>query len=199
VFSRANWHEPSAPAHHRRGGGADPPGRVGRRHPDHRRDAAEPAAAADRVRRDPPAEAAGIKPERAQVLPGGIAVLGAVFETLGITELTPARGGLRLGLLYDLLGRRERHDLRDATVARLQKRSTSIARRRSRSAASPASCTTRSIRRPARKRSSGWPGRRRCTRSASRSRTTTITSTVPTWSARRPGRFSTSDRSASPP
>jgi len=64
----------------------------------------------------------GVKPERAQVLPGGIAVLGAVFETLGITELTPARGGLRLGLLYDLLGRREHRDLRDATVARLQKR-----------------------------------------------------------------------------
>jgi len=36
--------------------------------------------------------------------------------------MIPARGGLRLGLLYDLLGRRERHDLRDATVARLQKR-----------------------------------------------------------------------------
>ena len=64
----------------------------------------------------------GIKPERAQVLPGGIAVLGAVFETLGITALVPARGGLRLGLLYDLLGRRERRDLRDATVTRLQKR-----------------------------------------------------------------------------
>ena len=64
----------------------------------------------------------GIRPERAQVLPGGIAVLGAVFDTLGITEMVPARGGLRLGLLYDLLGRRERRDLRDATVTRLQKR-----------------------------------------------------------------------------
>jgi exopolyphosphatase / guanosine-5'-triphosphate,3'-diphosphate pyrophosphatase len=64
----------------------------------------------------------GIKPERAQVLAGGIAVLSAVFDTLGITELVPARGGLRLGLLYDLLGRRERRDLRDATVARLQRR-----------------------------------------------------------------------------
>lgn len=64
----------------------------------------------------------GVKPERAQVLAGGIAVLSAVFDTLGITELVPARGGLRLGLLYDLLGRRERRDLRDATVARLQRR-----------------------------------------------------------------------------
>ncbi len=64
----------------------------------------------------------GVKPERAQVLAGGVAVLAAVFETLGITELKLARGGLRLGLLYDLLGRRERRDLRDATVARLQRR-----------------------------------------------------------------------------
>ncbi len=64
----------------------------------------------------------GVKPERAQVFAGGIAVLGALFEELGISELIPARGGLRLGLLYDLLGRRERRDLRDATVARLQKR-----------------------------------------------------------------------------
>jgi exopolyphosphatase/guanosine-5'-triphosphate,3'-diphosphate pyrophosphatase len=64
----------------------------------------------------------GLKPERAQVLAGGVAVLAAVFETLGVTEMVPARGGLRLGLLYDLLGRRERHDLRDATVLRLQKR-----------------------------------------------------------------------------
>jgi exopolyphosphatase/guanosine-5'-triphosphate,3'-diphosphate pyrophosphatase len=64
----------------------------------------------------------GIKAERAQVLAGGVAVLCAVFDTLGITELVPARGGLRLGLLYDLLGRRERRDLRDASVGRLQKR-----------------------------------------------------------------------------
>ncbi len=64
----------------------------------------------------------GVKPERAQVLAGGLAVLAAVFDTLGITEMVPARGGLRLGLLYDLLGRRERHDLRDATVLRLQRR-----------------------------------------------------------------------------
>lgn len=64
----------------------------------------------------------GLKPERAQVLAGGVAVLIAVFETLGITEMVPARGGLRVGVLYDLLGRRERRDLRDATVARLQKR-----------------------------------------------------------------------------
>lgn len=64
----------------------------------------------------------GLKPERCQVLAGGVAVLAALFDELGISELVPARGGLRLGLLYDLLGRREHRDLRDATVTRLQKR-----------------------------------------------------------------------------
>jgi exopolyphosphatase/guanosine-5'-triphosphate,3'-diphosphate pyrophosphatase len=64
----------------------------------------------------------GIKSERAEVLVGGIAVLSAVFETLGIEQMRPARGALRAGLLYDLLGRRERHDVRDATVLRWQQR-----------------------------------------------------------------------------
>jgi exopolyphosphatase/guanosine-5'-triphosphate,3'-diphosphate pyrophosphatase len=63
-----------------------------------------------------------IKAERADVLVGGIAVLCAVFETFGIEEMRPAKGALRAGLLYDLLGRRERHDVRDATVLRWQRR-----------------------------------------------------------------------------
>ncbi len=62
---------------------------------------------------------AGLKPDRQEVLAGGVAVLSAVFETLGIDEMRPARGALRVGVLYDLLGRREQHDLRDATVERM--------------------------------------------------------------------------------
>jgi exopolyphosphatase/guanosine-5'-triphosphate,3'-diphosphate pyrophosphatase len=65
---------------------------------------------------------AGMKPERQQVIAGGTAVLCAVFETLGIDTLRPAAGGLRVGVLYDLLGRRERRDVREATVDRLQAR-----------------------------------------------------------------------------
>jgi exopolyphosphatase/guanosine-5'-triphosphate,3'-diphosphate pyrophosphatase len=49
-------------------------------------------------------------------------VLRAIFETLGVTEMRPAKGALRLGMLYDLLGRRESRDLRDASVDRLQGR-----------------------------------------------------------------------------
>lgn len=65
---------------------------------------------------------AGMKPDRQEVLVGGFAVLAAVFETLGIEEMRPARGALRVGVLHDLLGRRERKDLRDASVARMQAR-----------------------------------------------------------------------------
>jgi len=64
----------------------------------------------------------GMKPERQDVIAGGVAVLTAVFETLGITEMRLGRGGLRVGVIYDLLGRRERRDVRDVTVARLQAR-----------------------------------------------------------------------------
>jgi exopolyphosphatase / guanosine-5'-triphosphate,3'-diphosphate pyrophosphatase len=65
---------------------------------------------------------AGLKPDRQEVLAGGAAVLCAVFDTLGLTEMRPARGALRVGVLYDLLGRRESRDLRDATAERLQAR-----------------------------------------------------------------------------
>ncbi|MEP6607413.1 MAG: Ppx/GppA phosphatase family protein [Burkholderiaceae bacterium] len=65
---------------------------------------------------------AGMKPDRQEVLVGGVAVLSAVFETLGIDEMRPARGALRVGVLHDLLGRRERKDLRDSSVTRMQGR-----------------------------------------------------------------------------
>lgn len=65
---------------------------------------------------------AALKPERQEVIAGGAAVLSAVFEVLGLTEMHTARGALRVGVLYDLLGRRESRDLRDATVERLQNR-----------------------------------------------------------------------------
>jgi exopolyphosphatase / guanosine-5'-triphosphate,3'-diphosphate pyrophosphatase len=65
---------------------------------------------------------AGLKADRQDLIAGGTAVLIAIFETFGITEMRAARGALRVGLLYDLLGRRESRDLRDASVDRLQTR-----------------------------------------------------------------------------
>lgn len=64
----------------------------------------------------------GLKADRQEVIAGGVAVLSAVFETLGLTAMSTARGALRVGLLYDLLGRREKRDLRDASVERMQGR-----------------------------------------------------------------------------
>lgn len=63
-----------------------------------------------------------LKPDRALVLPGGLAILGAVLSELGIAELTVAGGAMREGLLYDLLGRVHHKDMRDVTVAQFMQR-----------------------------------------------------------------------------
>ncbi len=67
-------------------------------------------------------ELRGVKGDRLPVLPGGIAIMSAVFEELDIERMTYADGALRLGVLYDLLGRFHHHDMRDATVKHFRKR-----------------------------------------------------------------------------
>ena len=57
-----------------------------------------------------------LKPDRAPVLPGGVAILTAIFETLGIADMRVSNQALREGLLYDLVGRLQHQDARDATV-----------------------------------------------------------------------------------
>ncbi|MBS1159957.1 MAG: Ppx/GppA phosphatase [Proteobacteria bacterium] len=64
----------------------------------------------------------GVKNDRLPVLPGGIAIMSAIFEELGIERMTYADGALRLGVLYDLLGRFHHHDMRDSTVAQFRRR-----------------------------------------------------------------------------
>lgn len=64
----------------------------------------------------------GLQPDRAPVLPGGVAILSALFDGLAIESLQPSLGALREGVLYDLLGRIRHEDLRDQTVRRLGKR-----------------------------------------------------------------------------
>jgi exopolyphosphatase/guanosine-5'-triphosphate,3'-diphosphate pyrophosphatase len=59
---------------------------------------------------------AELKDDRAAVLPGGLAVLIAVFETLGIEQMRVSEQALREGLLYDLVGRIQHKDTREATV-----------------------------------------------------------------------------------
>lgn len=65
---------------------------------------------------------AGLRADRMPVLPGGIAIMSAVFEELGIERMTYSDGALRLGVLYDLLGRFHHHDMRDATVDQFMRR-----------------------------------------------------------------------------
>jgi exopolyphosphatase/guanosine-5'-triphosphate,3'-diphosphate pyrophosphatase len=51
------------------------------------------------------------------VLPGGVAILLAVFEALGLEQMTATAGSMREGLLYDLLGRIRHEDVRDGRSA----------------------------------------------------------------------------------
>jgi exopolyphosphatase / guanosine-5'-triphosphate,3'-diphosphate pyrophosphatase len=64
----------------------------------------------------------GVKGDRLPVLLGGVAIMSAIFQELGIERMTYADGALRLGVLYDLLGRFHHHDMRDSTVAQFRRR-----------------------------------------------------------------------------
>jgi len=68
------------------------------------------------------AELPGIKLERADVLPGGLAIMLAVFEALGIDTMQTGDGALRLGVLHDLLGRDAASDKRDESVRQFMAR-----------------------------------------------------------------------------
>jgi exopolyphosphatase/guanosine-5'-triphosphate,3'-diphosphate pyrophosphatase len=58
----------------------------------------------------------GLSRARATVLPGGLAVLSAIFETLDIGSMQVSQSALREGLLNDLLGRVLSSDVRSTTV-----------------------------------------------------------------------------------
>ncbi len=58
----------------------------------------------------------GLRPDRAPVLPGGMAIMYSVFHELGIREMQTTDSGLREGVLYEMLGRFEHKDIRAATV-----------------------------------------------------------------------------------
>jgi exopolyphosphatase / guanosine-5'-triphosphate,3'-diphosphate pyrophosphatase len=64
----------------------------------------------------------GLRPDRIAALPGGFAIMSAVFSELKVQRMRPATGAMRQGILYDLLGRFHHHDQRDATVAQFMKR-----------------------------------------------------------------------------
>ncbi|HWK69664.1 MAG TPA: exopolyphosphatase [Burkholderiaceae bacterium] len=67
-------------------------------------------------------ELPGLKHDRSLVLAGGLAIMMAAFQELNIKAMAPGEGALRVGVLYDLLGRDSEHDKRNETVRQFIKR-----------------------------------------------------------------------------
>lgn len=65
---------------------------------------------------------AGLSAERAPVITGAYAIMAAAFAELQIERMTVAGGALREGVLYELLGRIQHHDTREATVRQFMRR-----------------------------------------------------------------------------
>ena len=63
-----------------------------------------------------------MREDRLGVLAGGVAILVAVFSELGIESMEVSDSALRQGVLFDLLGRVQHHDAREATVSHFQRR-----------------------------------------------------------------------------
>ncbi|WP_153100839.1 exopolyphosphatase [Paraburkholderia hayleyella] len=57
-----------------------------------------------------------LKADRIPVLAGGLSIMLAVFDELDIRYVDTTDGALRLGVLYDLLGRSQHEDMRTVTV-----------------------------------------------------------------------------------
>jgi exopolyphosphatase/guanosine-5'-triphosphate,3'-diphosphate pyrophosphatase len=64
----------------------------------------------------------GLGADRAPVFAGGVAILRATFDALGIERMLAAEGALREGLLHDLVGRIRHEDVRETSVAALARR-----------------------------------------------------------------------------
>ncbi len=67
-------------------------------------------------------ELPGLTEDRRDVIAPGVAILCAIFDSLGIDALDTSQHALREGLLYDLFGREDDADLRDETVRAFQRR-----------------------------------------------------------------------------
>lgn len=64
----------------------------------------------------------GLAADRAEVLPGGVAILVEVMAALGLQRMVVAEGALREGILYDMVGRLTDEDVRVRTVRAMQAR-----------------------------------------------------------------------------
>jgi exopolyphosphatase/guanosine-5'-triphosphate,3'-diphosphate pyrophosphatase len=64
----------------------------------------------------------GLSDDRQPVFLGGVIILRALFESLQLAEMVAADWALREGLLFDLKGRLENHDIRQGSVDALASR-----------------------------------------------------------------------------
>lgn len=67
-------------------------------------------------------ELAGLTRDRRPVIAGGFAIMAGIFAELGIEHMDVAETAMREGILYDLLGRFHKHDMREATVGEFMRR-----------------------------------------------------------------------------
>ncbi len=58
----------------------------------------------------------GLKIDRMEVLPAGLAIMISAFRELKIERMLQGEGALRVGVLYDMIGRNTASDKRDETV-----------------------------------------------------------------------------------
>ncbi|MET0064736.1 MAG: exopolyphosphatase [Candidatus Thiodiazotropha sp.] len=64
----------------------------------------------------------GLSEQRRPVFVGGVAVLSAVFEYIGISKMEVSSEALREGLIYDMIGRDHEQDIRELTLNALASR-----------------------------------------------------------------------------
>jgi exopolyphosphatase/guanosine-5'-triphosphate,3'-diphosphate pyrophosphatase len=74
----------------------------------------------------------GMKPDRAAVIVGGLAILIGLMKELGIKAMTPVEAGLRMGVLWDLQLRATKRDRREQSVRSFLQRFHADERRASR-------------------------------------------------------------------
>jgi len=64
----------------------------------------------------------GLAGDRRPIIAGGILVLEAAFQALGLQKLMVSKAAMREGILYDIVGRAGENDPRDESVAALMQR-----------------------------------------------------------------------------
>ena len=65
---------------------------------------------------------AGLSADRRPIIAGGILILEAAFQALGLTELIVSKAAMREGILYDLAGRGGENDPRATAIQALKRR-----------------------------------------------------------------------------